>query len=84
MDFTVWIMPCVHLSLTRISHTALHYTKLASIYNQPVWVMPCHSFHIEVNKFYWSVFNLKSIGGTNSDLYIISCGGGQLYIEPWW
>ena len=43
-----------------------------------------NSLHIEFYELYWRIFSLNPIIRTDSHFDVISCGGRQLYIEPWW
>ena len=42
------------------------------------------SLHVEFHELYWSIFIITPTSHTDSDLNLISCGGRQCYIEPWW
>ena len=51
----------------------------------PVYCMVAlSSLHIEFYELYWRIFSLNSIIRTDSHFDVMSCGGRQLYIEPWW
>ena len=42
------------------------------------------SFDIEFYELYWSIFIPNPLIATDPDLDVISCGGRQSYIDPWW
>ena len=42
------------------------------------------SLYIEFHELYWSIIPSNTFNIADPDLYVISCGGGQLYVEPWW
>ena len=55
-----------------------YYTQL------PVCVLCCvlKSLHVEFQELYWRIFSSNITA--DPDLNVISCGGRQLYVEPWW
>ena len=42
------------------------------------------SLHIEFHELYWRIFISSSFITTDPDLDVITCGGRERYIEPWW
>ena len=42
------------------------------------------SLYIEFHELYWSIIPSNAFNVADPDLYVISCGGGQSYVEPWW
>jgi len=41
------------------------------------------SLHIDFDQFNWCQFLIMATA-TRPDINVVSCGGGQLHIEPWW